>query len=334
MTAPLGPDESLGTGPAPTCMLCGEVGQPHLQGLKDRLFGVQGTWCLSVCPACGLVWMNPQPLPGEIWKAYQRYYTHADEDPADRKPARAPFLRRKARRLYRWLLRRLGVIEARDQVLGMYLSGVRKGRLLEIGCGSGARLADLAAKGWQVVGQDVDAQSAHHAQSRHGVTVRVGGLHSLAFEEEAFDCILMNHVIEHLHDPVGVLKECLRILRPGGRLVAVTPNVRSLGAKSFGVNWLSLDSPRHLHLFDPFTLAKVAAMAGFTSIDTFTSVAHAELLAIQSLDIQARGMTVMGEEPSWPLERKAMAFQLREAWAFQKNPELGEEAVLIARKET
>ena len=333
MTAPLGPDESLGTAPAPNCMLCGGAGQPHLQGLKDRLFGVQGTWCLSGCPACGLVWLNPQPRPEEIWKAYRRYYTHADEDPANRIPTRAPFFRRKIRRLYRWLLRRLGVMEARDQIVGLFLQSIPKGALLEIGCGSGARLAELAGQGWQVVGQDVDAESAQHALTRHGITVHVGALGGLNFGNEAFDCILMNHVLEHLHDPVGVLRECHRILRPGGRLVAVTPNVASLGARTFGAHWRGIESPRHIHMFQSRTLAAVASMAGFNVFDTFTSVAHAELVAIQSLDIQARGMTVMGEEPSWPLERKAMAFQLREAWAFRRNPDLGEEAVLIARRD-
>ncbi|HEX7553916.1 MAG TPA: methyltransferase domain-containing protein [Geothrix sp.] len=323
---------TLATKPAPDCLLCGAPGKPYLKDLRDRLFGVPGTWSLSDCADCGFVWLDPQPTPEDIGKAYQRYYTHADEDPTDRKITRPPFLRRKVRRLYRWMLRRLGVIEARDQVLGMFLQGRPSGTLLEVGCGSGARLAALARDGWQVVGQDVDARSAEYAQSRHGVAVRVGDLRNLELGTASFDCILMNNVLEHLHDPVGVLQECLRILKPGGRLVAVTPNPRSLGARTFGAHWLALDAPRHIHLFHPGTLARVARMAGFTRLETFSTVAHAELLAIQSQDIQARGRTVMGEEPTWAVERRAMAFQIREAWAFRRDPGLGEEAVLIALK--
>jgi 2-polyprenyl-3-methyl-5-hydroxy-6-metoxy-1,4-benzoquinol methylase len=316
----------------PNCLLCGTPGRPYLQDLRDRLFGVPGTWSLSDCPECGFIWLDPQPTLEDIGKAYQRYYTHADEDPTDRKVPRPPYLRRKIRRLYRWTLRRLGVIEARDQVLGMFLQGQPRGTLLEVGCGSGARLAALARDGWQVVGQDVDPQSAQYAQARHGVSVLVGDLQDLELGEASFDCILMNHVLEHLHDPVGVLQECLRILKPGGRLVAVTPNPRSLAARTFGAHWLALDAPRHIHLFHPGALARVARLAGFTSLETFSSVAHAELLAVQSLDIQARGRTVMGEEPTWQVERQAMAFQLREAWAFRRDPEAGEESVLIAVK--
>lgn len=321
----------LAVAPVPNCLLCGAGGVSFVSGLKDHLFGVPGTWSHSLCPSCGLVWIDPQPTPEDIGRAYRRYYTHADEDPADRNAARPPYLRRKLRRLYRWGLRRLGVMEARTQLLGMFLQGAPKGRLLEIGCGSGARLAQLAAEGWQVVGQDVDPQSAHHAQTRYGLSVVVGDLKGLGLEAGSFDCILMNHVLEHLHDPVGVLEECRRLLKPGGRLVAVTPNVASLGMRTFGSHWRGLEAPRHIHLFRPTTLARLAEMAGFTTFETCSSMAHAELFAIQSLDIQSRGMTVMGEEPTWEIERQAMIFQLREAWTFRRDSNLGEEAVLIAR---
>jgi SAM-dependent methyltransferase len=214
----------------------------------------------------------------------------------------------------------------------MFLQGVPRGALLEIGCGNGARLAQLARDGWQVVGQEVDLDSAHHAQARHGVPVLVGDLETLDLEPASFDCVLMNHVLEHLHDPVRMLRECHRLLRPRGRLVAVTPNVRSLGLQTFGPHWRGLEAPRHIHLFHTGTLACVAKLAGFTEFETLTSMAHAELLGSQSLDLQARGTTVMGEEPTWAIERQAMAFQLREAWAFRTDPEIGEEAVLIARR--
>jgi SAM-dependent methyltransferase len=329
------PDPSLpvlAVASVPQCLLCGADGVPLVSGLVDHLFGVPGTWSLSLCPVCGFGWLDPQPTRGDIGKAYERYYTHADEEPGDRKATRPPYLRRKLRRLYRWGLRRLGVMEARNRMLAMFLEGVPKGRLLEIGCGNGARLAQLVREGWQVVGQEVDPKSAEYAFARHGVAVLVGDLYTLGLEAESFDCILMNHVLEHLHDPVDVLQECRRLLKPGGRLVAVTPNLLSLGMRTFGAHWRGLEAPRHLHLFRPATLLRVAAMAGFGSMESFSSVAHAELLAIQSLNIQARGRTVMGEEPTWKVERQAMVFQLREAWAFRRDPNAGEEAVLIALK--
>ncbi len=328
MTQALG----LKTGSKPQCLLCGQPGHPHLSNLTDRLFGVAGAWDLSRCQACGLVWMDPMPLPEEIGKAYQRYYTHAEDDPQSRSASRAPYLRRKWRRAYRWLLRRLGVMEARSRIQGMFLEGRPKGRVLEVGCGAGERLLQLAADGWRAEGQEVDPQAGHRVRSRSDIQVHVGTLEALSLPAAAYDCILMNHVIEHLHDPVGLLEECLRLLTPGGLLVVVTPNIESLGARTFGVSWRGLEPPRHLYLYGRDTLRQLALRTGYAEVESFTSVAHAELLAIQSFDLQARGTTVMGEEPSWPLERKAMAFQLREAWAHRTDPSVGEEAVLLARK--
>jgi len=69
----------IGTVAAPRCLLCGEAGKPLYRGLRDRLFAAPGTWALAQCPqpACGLLWLDPAPLPEDVHKAYESYYTHA-----------------------------------------------------------------------------------------------------------------------------------------------------------------------------------------------------------------------------------------------------------------
>ena len=329
----LSPDPGLATAPSPNCLLCGRPGHLFFAGLEDRLFEVPGQWSMRTCAGCGLTWLDPQPVEAEMGKAYHRYYTHAGEDPVDRVGPRVSYPHRKVRRLYRWVLRRLGVMAARDRLLGMFLDGMPRGTLLEVGCGNGLRLSQLAQDGWQVTGQDVDPSAADHALARYVITVRVGPLAELGLPSEAFDCILMNHVVEHLHDPVGVLRECHRLLKPGGRLVVVTPNIASLGVAVFGPHWRGLEPPRHIHLFSPTSLLQLASQAGFSQLEAFSSVAHAELFASQSLNLRLHGTTVMGAEPSWAVEWRAMAFQIREAWACRTAPDLGEEAVLIARRD-
>ena len=59
----------------------------------------------------------------------------------------------------------------------------------------------------------------------------------------------LNHVVEHLHDPAGVLRRIAAILRPGGTLWIATPNLHALGHRRYGPDWLALDPPRHLVLF-------------------------------------------------------------------------------------
>jgi len=75
--------------------------------------------------------------------------------------------------------------------------------------------------------------------------------------------ITLSHVIEHVHDPLKLLRQCFELLAPGGRLWLQTPNLRSLGHAVFGPAWRGLEPPRHLVLFDRATLMAALAGAGF-----------------------------------------------------------------------
>jgi 2-polyprenyl-3-methyl-5-hydroxy-6-metoxy-1,4-benzoquinol methylase len=76
----------------------------------------------------------------------------------------------------------------------------------------------------------------------------------------------MNHVIEHVHDPVAAVCEAHALLRPGGRLWLATPNLGSYLAGKFKENWFPLDPPRHLTLFHCEVLARIIEKAGFKSM--------------------------------------------------------------------
>src|SRR5205823_7950910 len=103
----------------------------------------------------------------------------------------------------------------------MYLDRVPPGRVLDVGCGDGSRLARLRSLGWDVMGQEMDPKAASRAGETYGVRVHVGPLEGAGFNEGEFDAIVMNHVIEHVHDPVRLLAQCARLLRKGRTLIAV-----------------------------------------------------------------------------------------------------------------
>jgi 2-polyprenyl-3-methyl-5-hydroxy-6-metoxy-1,4-benzoquinol methylase len=103
------------------------------------------------------------------------------------------------------------------------------GRLLEVGCGSGMILKSMQKLGWQVEGVDFDPAAVEAARKR-GLDVHLGTLSEQEFRANSFDAIIMGHCIEHVPDPINLLRECYRILEPGGRLVVITPNVVLIGA--------------------------------------------------------------------------------------------------------
>ena len=129
-----------------------------------------------------------------------------------------------------------------------YLPWVANGRLLEIGCGSGWQLARMQQAGWRTKGLDFDPGAVAAARGR-GLDVDVGDVRDLHLEAASFDAIVMAHVLEHVFDPVGLLAECRRLLKPGGRLVSITPNGRSLGHRVYKAAWRGLEPPRHIAVF-------------------------------------------------------------------------------------
>jgi SAM-dependent methyltransferase len=151
-----------------------------------------------------------------------------------------------------------------------HLEDLQPGKLLEIGCGSGAFLRSAKAAGWKVVGLDFDERAVQGCVAS-GLDVRAGDVLTEQFDAGSFDAVVMNNVMEHLHQPVETVSKVHSLLKKGGRLVSVTPNPRSLGHRIHGGAWRGLEPPRHLNLFSPPALKKMAVSVGFSSAQAFSA---------------------------------------------------------------
>jgi SAM-dependent methyltransferase len=271
--------------PCPACILCGAEGHYIYRDQKDRLFGADGRWNLRRCAddTCGLIWLDPMPLPEDIGKAYARYYTHASRDGFGRTgllkqiyevmvlgyfankygyPAGSrPFVRRNLGRLmYLFPIRRRGLDgEVR------FLEALPQGRVLDVGCGSGDWMVFMKGLGWRVTGVDFDENAVKVARARD-LDITCGALEEQNYPDNTFDAVALSHVIEHVPDPIQTLAECLRILKPGGKLAVDTPNASSLSHRMFKQDWRGLEPPRHLHLFSNQSLPSLLARAGFKNV--------------------------------------------------------------------
>ena len=90
-----------------------------------------------------------------------------------------------------------------------------------------------------------------NALRNRDLKVRVGALEDQSYPPDHFDAVVSSHVTEHVHDPVSLLRECRRVLRPGGLLVVVTSNGKSIGSGRFGTDWRVLEPPRHITVILP-----------------------------------------------------------------------------------
>ena len=121
------------------------------------------------------------------------------------------------------------------------------GKALEIGCSTGLMLSLLKDKGWDVLGIEISSTAAKVAKDR-GIEVM-----TVPFEKanlnEKFDLIILNHTLEHLKDPLEVLKKAKSLLKPKGNIYLDFPNFESLGAKILKSNWPLLLPDEHLWHF-------------------------------------------------------------------------------------
>jgi SAM-dependent methyltransferase len=134
--------------------------------------------------------------------------------------------------------------------------GGRPGRLLDVGCSTGAFLAAARQRGWQVEGLELGQASAAYAQDVLGLTIARASLFEHEAAEGSYDAIVFLEVIEHLPDPAGALARIARWLKPGGVLLVSTPNYDSLYRRLFGTRWWVVNcEDEHIMFFNEAKLS-------------------------------------------------------------------------------
>ena len=333
---------AIRTTPRPHCLVCGSEGRILYADLQDRMFAVPGTWALKQCnnQSCGLCWLDPTPVEEDIPQFYVNYFTHEITGSKQR------FLFRLRSGLYRGYFlvtsipsALLGLNTARDQIQHMYLQDRPPGKLLDVGCGSGVFLHRMYKLGWSATGLDFDAKAIENARIKYGtdLTVMHSDLAGARFTDNSFDAVTLSHVIEHAPDPTALLTECRRVIKPAGRCIITTPNIHSSGHKKFRDCWWGLDSPRHLQIFSAAALRDCAKKAGFNKITASTTAANADTFIGGSFgftEAKETGDMSSGARVKINFVRgvRSLLLQYREAFQLRRDPECGEELVLICEK--
>jgi SAM-dependent methyltransferase len=175
--------------------------------------------------------------------------------------------------------------------------------VLEAGCGEGYGAGLLARVARRVVGLDYDVLTAAHVSRRYPeVAVARANLVALPLTSGSVDAVVSLQVIEHLWDQGLFLRECLRVLRPGGVLVVSTPN-----RITFSPGLDTPLNPFHTRELDPRELAGLVTEAGFDAVEV-QGLHHGPRL--QELDarhgslVEAQVAVAVGGG-AWPAELRA-----------------------------
>lgn len=137
-----------------------------------------------------------------------------------------------------------------------------KGTLLDIGCGKAEFISEMKSRGWKATGIDIDPRAEAFGKAK-GQDVRRCSLEDTSYPDNYFDVITLWNVLEHLRRPDWTMKECARILKPGGLLVVSVPNTESVQSRSMLRSWFQLDPPIHLFHYSQTNLRRFIGDIGF-----------------------------------------------------------------------
>lgn len=331
------------------CPVCGEAPRARWHDdLSDLIFKVvPGRWTLWRCAHCEAAYLDPRPDARSIGRAYSTYYTHGSEPgrhlvvPGDEPHQR---LKRALHASYYgwrfghrltpqlpggWMsIAASARRRARAEQSIRHLPAARPGSvLLDVGCGDGSFLRAARVLGYAAEGIEIDEASARIARE-HGLAVHLGAIDDVPATADRIDQITLNHVIEHLHDPVASLRRLLDMLRPGGRIWLQTPNVDGLGAAQFGVAWRGLEPPRHLVMFNAASLRCALQAAGYVDVQLLPPPPDASFYIAQSQALHD------GRDPYAPLRQtdRRAAKRLGETWnrAALREPARAESVTMVA----
>lgn len=221
------------------CPLCGSrEHRPRRAGEQFRF--VQ-------CRSCRLVYQNPRPVFSELKNRYREDYFRYELENAEN------FFN-----LMRLGLRDIGF----DRLSPGLLAGLPGRRFLDIGCATGMLVADMGRRGWDSEGVEICRESAEYGIRERGVKITIATLEEARLPPDSFSIVHFSHLIEHVPDPRGLLREVRRLLVPGGYAIVTTPNIGGLQARLFGPGWRSAIAD-HLTLFSRPTLRRLLEEEGF-----------------------------------------------------------------------
>ncbi len=227
-----------------------EIGCPLCESSERTPLHREGSFQMVKCRSCQFIYLNPRPTDEALHEFYQKYLPGEERSIESWQKMMEPIFKRAAHLLQRYQAR---------------------GRLMDVGTGFGFFLSEMRKRGWEVSGVEISQRGMNYARDRLALNVSPGPLEKAGLPQDHFDAVTGFYVIEHLSDPVSFVKECHRILKPGGLLLLryphTTPVKNLLGL--LGIENRLYELPAHLSDFSPGTIQRLLEKVGFDSCKHF-----------------------------------------------------------------
>lgn len=196
------------------------------------------------CSSCGIIYVDTS----EISQLISNYYASMDDGEYEQDTA----VRTEA---FKRILKKLKTFKPH-------------GKLLDIGCATGTFLNEAKKFGFDVYGLDPSEWAVNVAKQKYNLlNVSSGFIETANFDKNTFDVIVLTDVIEHVEKPESVINKVLELLKTGGILIIVTPDINSVLAKVLGEKWWHIRAA-HLFYFSVESMTHLLGKSGFKVLKT------------------------------------------------------------------
>lgn len=210
------------------------------------------------CKHCKLVFTHPQPTPEDVLQRYSKDWFEREYLPSYGIDPEHPVLDSLAHRY--------------GSELAALVPFYKNGAILDVGAGAGLFLSQAKNYNWKVHGVEISSYGPVYAKKHFDIDIFQGSLFETNFPNDGFDVVMIQDTIEHVPDPLHIMREINRVLRIGGAVVLSTPNFNSLSRFIFGRYWSLISPLEHLFLFNMDSLLYLLRTTGFSPYKLHTSV--------------------------------------------------------------
>ena len=225
-----------------TCNICGFRDSKLLFNRTNDTFGKQD---IRKCNNCKVLFVHPMPNENCLSKHYDGHFFIEKFDYVESGKIWEKFYNLN-----------ISYIEKK----------IKKRKILEVGCGLGHFLNITKKRGWDARGVELSKFGADYARNKFNLEIYNGLLEDARFPDNCFDVVALWATLEHLTDPLKILKEAYRVSAPGGLIVLCVPNSNSIITKLYGMENTDMKHGEHLYHFPFKTLKFMLSRAGFCDI--------------------------------------------------------------------
>lgn len=250
------------TSSPPPCLFCGGTRQrPLHREVADRLGHAPGRWGFDRCETCGSGLLRPVPKTEDLPSFYPPIYSFTP-DLGGGSPLKRFLVGLEHRLFY------APQYEHQVRIVCQTVGPQPRGRLLDVGCGRGLRLEGFRRRGYRVTGADFQPEVVDELR-RRGFEAVVSDIEQLPerFAPSSFDLITAFYLLEHVPDVAAAVRNCLKLLKPGGWFAGAVPLVDGLEPEWFGPRWIHVgEAPRHLSLPSSAGLKRALEREGYMDV--------------------------------------------------------------------